>query len=223
MFNFRILQDLNLENAGLRQQYYSYFLSGNYASAFQLLVDHPEINSQVLKKENLNALVDAILVLENYYKTGVTDFLSAQLNKFQINIDDLIYIGNYNPVTQYEINNFVVLNGDLYYCFKMPPIGTSPTNVTYWIFLGLKGETGASSLNVKYQGEYLPTTNYVTKDMVVYDGDLYVSRRASVGKNPSTSPLDWLLAINVIPQVIYVSATPDPNWTDGVIWVKLLN
>ncbi|MEG1620826.1 MAG: hypothetical protein RR322_02835 [Oscillospiraceae bacterium] len=222
MFNFRTLQDLDLKNVEIRRQYYSYFLSGDYNSAFKLLSDHPEIDSQILTSGSLNELVNAILILENNYKTNVTDVLSAHLNKFQINIDELIYIGNYNPTEQYEINNFVIFNNDLYYCFKAPPVGTSPTNTTYWIFLGLKGEKGTPSLNVNYQGEYLSTRNYLLKDMVVYNGNLYVAKRASVGKTPTNSPADWFLAINVIPQNIYISETPDPNWTDGVVWIKIL-
>ncbi|MEG1724457.1 MAG: hypothetical protein RR313_03615 [Anaerovoracaceae bacterium] len=223
MFNLRLLQDLQLDNAQLRQQYYDFFLAGDYASAFQLIVANPSLNSQVLKKENLNALVDAILTLENYFQNGVTDYLQNELNRFELNIDELIYMNQFSPVEKYEINNCVIFNEIIYFCYVSPPIGTSPNNTTYWINLGLKGENGANSLGVNYVGEWIPTTPYLQKDMVVYDKKIYVAKVSNLNKFPNTSPNEWLLAVDFIPQGIYVSAIADPNWKDGAIWIKLLN
>lgn len=223
MFNLRLLQDLQLENSQLRQEYYTRFMEGNYSQAFQIIVNNPQLSSQVLKKENLNALVDGILALENYYKNGVTDYLQNEIARLQINIDELVYMNQFDPLIKYEINNFVLFNGEMYYCYKNAQIGTLPSDPNYWIYLGLKGDKGSDSLGVKYVGEWIPTTAYLKNDMVVYDGNLYVSKLNNTNKIPKNYPTEWFLAVKFIPQVIYISLAPDPSWGVGTIWIKLLN
>lgn len=222
MFDILKLQDLRLENAQLRQDYYNYFISGDIASALQILSDNPSLASQVMNAENLNQYVSAILELENLYDTNATKFLASGVSTYQLNIDNLIYIQNFSATVQYTVNNFVLYNNDIYYCYNTPTIGTLPTNTAYWKFLGLSGEDGVPSLNVNYQGAWNSAQTYTQKDMVVYQNNLYVAIGTSINKNPVTSPQDWYLAVTMIKAKIYVSKEEPPNLGVGDIWVRII-
>ena len=160
--------------------------------------------------------------LENNYYTNVENVLSNHLSKYQIDINDLIYLRNYNEETQYNINNFVLYNEEIYYCKNTPPIGINPTNTNYWIYLGLKGEDSYPSLGVKYQGNWSSLKNYNKYDLVIYQNSLYVAKLDNVNKIPDISTNEWSLQMEVENQGIFVSETEPLNLKDGSIWVQIL-
>src|SRR4051794_15572800 len=49
----------------------------------------------------------------------------------------------YVGTTAYAINDAVSYNGSAYIVRATPPVGTAPTNTTYWDVLAAKGDTGA--------------------------------------------------------------------------------
>src|SRR4051794_21087576 len=49
----------------------------------------------------------------------------------------------YVSTTAYAINDAVSYNGSAYIVKATPPVGTAPTNTTYWSLLAAKGATGA--------------------------------------------------------------------------------
>lgn len=218
--NFKRLQDINLEDAILKQEYYNLMFNGNIDSARQILADNQQLSTKVINAENLNILIDNILELEGLYHTNVTDFLANELSEFQINIDELVYMKNFNSSEQYVINNFVLYNEEVYYCYEQAPIGTLPTNTTYWVYLGLKGEKGSPTLGVCYQGEWVEENNYLKNDMVQYSNQLFVARVDSKGVDP-TDNTKWLLAVKIEPLGIHISETEPSGLRVGDVWIKL--
>lgn len=221
MFDIRRLEDININEVTLKQQYYNSFINGNIDDAHNLIDNNPELKFKVINAENLNKLIEHILDLERNYFNGVENVLESHLTKYQIDINDLIYLKNYSSSYQYEVNNFVLYNDEIYYCFKKPPIGTIPTNKTYWIYLGLKGEDSYPSLGVKYQGNWSSSKNYNKYDMVVYQNQLFVAKEDNSNKIPSVST-EWSLQMAVEEQGIFVSEEEPPNIQHGNIWIQIL-
>lgn len=112
-------------------------------------------------------------------------------------------------------------NDEIYYCFKRPPIGTLPTNETYWIYLGLHGEDSRIGLGVKYQGNWSSSKTYNKYDMVVYSNQLFVAKESNSNKIPTIST-EWSLQMSVEEQGIFVSGEEPPNIKQGNIWIQIL-
>lgn len=222
MFDIRRLEDININEVTLKQQYYNSFINGNIDDAHKLIEDNPNLKFKVINAENLNKIVEHILSLENNYFEGVENVLENHLSKYQIDINDLIYLREYNSNTQYEINNFVSYNNEIYYCFKTPPNkGVLPTNTKYWIYLGLHGEDSRISLGVKYQGNWNSSKIYNQYDMVVYQNQLFVAKENNSNKIPTIST-EWSLQMSVEEQGIFVSEEEPPTIKQGNIWVQIL-
>lgn len=221
MFDIRRLEDININEVTLKQQYYNYFINENIEQAHQLINDNPDLKFKVINAENLNKIVEHILSLENNYFSGVENVLEKHLEKYQIDINDLIYLREYNIETQYEINNFVSYSYEIYYCFKRPPVGTLPTDTSYWIYLGLHGDNSRVSLGVKYQGNWSSSKTYNKYDMVVYQNQLFVAKENNSGENPITSD-KWSLQMSVEEQGIFVSEEEPPTIKQGNVWIQIL-
>jgi hypothetical protein len=54
----------------------------------------------------------------------------------------------YDPLKQYYVGNKVSYEGSSYYVIVEPPIGTLPTNVTYFLLIAEKGDTGNGITNI---------------------------------------------------------------------------
>lgn len=86
--------------------------------------------------------------------------------------------GEWSSTAQYFQGNVVQYNGSSYICFLKPPVGTYPTNTTYWRIYAARGSDG-TSVNIKEgvdSSANLPTTGNSVGDARVAsdDGHLYV-------------------------------------------------
>lgn len=223
MFQLYRLQDIHIDDVDLKAQYYSLFLSGDIDDANTLVSANSQLESKVINANMLNKIVDAIMSLEGYYDDGVTQYLANLTNQYQLSIDELIYTSTYNGASQYEINNIVMYNDELYYCYVRPTIGTLPTNTSYWLYLGLKGDKGNPDLGVDYKGNWSSVGNYVEYDMVVYDRLIYVAKTNSVNKIPKDNPTEWMVAMDIMKQGIYVSTSGAVGLSLGDIWLYIVD
>lgn len=214
-------QDIHLSDAGLRSQFVSLFTSGDYTGAFDILNNNPQLDNKKIVADALNALNVAITYLENLYYTNVDNFLASELVRLQTAIDRYRKIGIYSGAVQYQVNNFVIYNSLAYICIAMPPIGTLPTNVTYWEEVGLKGEQGAASLNLTLRYNWSNLTSYLIRDVVVYNEIFYVAKTNNVGKIPSTSTADWEILLSIDRRYIHTEVLDDLLEVDD-IWYKTL-
>lgn len=222
MIQIRKLQDINIGEVKLKEKYYNEFINGNINEANKIINNNPELKFKVINSENLNALINGIMMLENNYYNNVDNILNDHLTKYQFDIDELIYLKEYKQNEQYEINNFVSYNGDIYYCKLKPNIGTLPTDTTYWIKLGLKGEDGLVSLGVVYKGNWSSAISYNKYDAIVYQNNMYVAKKDNFNANPISDTLSWSLQMHVEEQGIYVSNIAPPNIKQGNIWIQII-
>lgn len=215
------LQDINLEDVDLKQKYYDNFFNGRIDEAKEIIENNPQLKSKVINAEQLNKLIEFLLTEEQYYYTGVEDVLSKHISNYQISIDDLIYLNEYNSMKEYEKNNFVIYKDEIYFCKKKTSIGILPTDSTYWVKLGLKGENGYSPLGVNYKGIYDNRISYKKYDAVAFNNNLYVAKKDSLNVNPSNSDY-WFLASIIEEQGIYVSEVEPSNLKTSNIWIQIL-
>lgn len=213
------LQDIQLNEIDLRSQYYNYFLNGDIVNSTKVITDNPQLNSKVLNSSNLNKLIEGILSLEQEYYDNIDNVLQNDLNSFNISIDDLVYLSEWNVDTLYDKNNFVIYENEIYYAYKDNK-GILPTNQTYWIYLGLRGQSAFPSLGVNYIGQWGETISYKQYDMVAYNNRIYVAISDNVGIEP-TDNTKWFLAMEQTLQGIFVSKTEPINIQIGQIWIKL--
>jgi len=215
-------QDIHLSDASLRSQFISLFGSGDYTGAFNVLGANPQLDTKKFVEETLNVISDSITYLQDLYYTDVEDVLASELNRLQVAIDNYRNMSTYGGSTQYAVNNFVLYNTQMYLCKAIPPIGTLPTNTTYWELIGLKGEQGASSIsNVTMRYDWSGATAYVTRDIVLYNDIFYVALQNGTNQNPATATTYWEIFMPIIKRYIHTEAT-DTLLTVGDVWFKPL-
>ena len=126
---------------------------------------------------------DRIILMED----GVVD-LNKTLENFMKQIRTYEYKGVWASNEKYLSNNQVIYNGSTYLAKGDVPIGTVPTNTTYWRVFGA---------GLGDSGTYNNTKAYFARDVVEYDNSVYVCIKAT---NPGTLPTNatyWRRMISV--------------------------
>ena len=216
-------QDLALENEPLRQQFMQYFREGYYFQALALITDNVDIDSETVMPEVFNMINTAITFLQNLYYNSVEVVLADDAQQFQMMIDNFINKKAFDATATYIPYNFVVYNQQIYMCIKETTPGILPTNTTYWLLIGLKGEDGATAIEVQLRYDWNYQTTYSPKDIVVYNNILYVAKTRNNNSQPDINPQDWEVFMTIPRAKVIVSPTePLPGALDvGGEWWKI--
>lgn len=214
-------QDIQIPDVNLQQQLQQYFKSGQYAEALSLLTNNAtQLQGKAFIANILSTIASGVLVLEQYYNTGVTVYLSNLLTQYTTLINSIRKRSSWQSTVQYIPYNFVVYNNDIYMCFQQPPIGTLPTDTQYWLYLGLRGQQGVPGVDVNMRYNWNATNTYAPNDLVVYDSNIYVALTNNTNVIPTSSQTDWLLFLKINKGQIYVGTTPPINPSNDTIWFK---
>lgn len=181
MANIRRLQDIQINDIDLIETYKDTF--DESIETAQNLINTDILKSYVLQAEWMNDTKEKIEELEEHKNTNFDDDFVSETEEFQFNIDEFIYINEYDNYTQYYKNNFVLYNDEIYFCIKNS-LNNLPTNTTYWLKIGLKGEEGQYSLGVVYRGIWNNYTIYYKYDLISYDDNLYVATQDNIHSQP---------------------------------------
>jgi hypothetical protein len=93
------------------------------------------------------------------------------------------WAGNYNPLTEYELNDVVRYGGNVYvYINVVKTIGNEPTDPAYWALM-VEG--------INFIGAWNSATQYYIGDAVAYGSTVYVSLADNINKQPDLFPLIW--------------------------------
>lgn len=214
-------QDLALKNESLRQQFMQYFREGYYSQALALITDNVDIDSETVRPEVFNMINISLIYLQNLYYNSVEVVLSEDEQQFQLMINNFINKKEFSATATYVPYNFVVYNQEIYMCLKATTVGILPTNTDYWLLIGLKGEIGATAIDItlRYKWDYKIT--YSVKDVVTYDNILYVAKTRNNNSQPDINPEDWELFMKIPRAKIIVSAiepNPDALVVGGQWW-----
>ena len=163
-------------------------VKGDISSAAQLLIDHPELRTSLINASNLNRIIDAIKCIETYYANDVQTYI----------LELVQYKGTYSSSTKYTKYNVVDYNSMIYMCTSLnTPLGTLPTNSSYWYPLSIKGDTGEPGLGLSFLGAWDSQTAYPKDAAVSYGTSLYASLiDDNKSRTPSANSSYWSEIIN---------------------------
>lgn len=219
-------QDIHYPDEPTRKQFINLWKEEkNYDEALGIIDTTDALLTKKLTQTIFNQIKEGILFMENKYDQDYIQKMEEYLQILQTNIDQYQIFNEFNPLRQYEKFQSV-FDGEYWcFCYNRPPIGTPPTNETYWLQLKLKGEIGDNSLGISLALEpnyWDSNAQYPEKDTVSYDyktlrntdfftHSFFVSRRANTRKEPTKSPDDWMELVRVRREHVEVGATePTP-------------
>lgn len=174
--SYDLFLDPTLDTLSLINQYYNLFDMGDLDGCATLLSNNPILKQMIINAGSLNKLRDSIIATQRFYLDNVQPYLQ----------DIVKYKGMYNPSAKYVKYNVVYLTANnttqFYMCIdKDTPIGTLPTDVSFWVVLtlwgpqGEKGEKGEQGDTATIQignvtkGEEASVINSGTSSVGVFD------------------------------------------------------
>ena len=196
---YEYMSDLTVDLVALASQYETYINNKKFNEAAQLLADNPLLNKIYFNAEKYNKLIDSIKAIQRLYKDDVQSYI----------LELVKYIGAYSPSAKYTKYNVVTYNSMVYMCMSLnTPLGTLPTNTSYWYPLSIKGERGEAGLGLSFCGSWSSTVIYSKDSAVTYNNSLYASL---VDNNTSHTPASnssyWSEIINFNTVTAYNNAT----------------
>lgn len=212
-------QDIQIPDVPTRTQFQVAWSNNAYQQSLNI-INEPELLDKAYLANTINTIINGVITIESYYNTDVTVFLSDLAQQWFSLVDNFVNKQNWIAGLQYVPYNFVIYNDFVYMCLSKPPIGTLPTNTTYWLELGLKGNVGAPGVDVNMKFEWSAFENYLPNDLVVYDGNIYVVLEANQGIQPDTDPTKWLLFLLFGNGEIIVGINPPNKFVNNSIWFK---
>ena len=214
--------DVGANDGPLIKQYHAALQNGNATLANQILSQIPAAPQKLLKATDLNKLSQSTLAVERFYGTDVEPYIQEQQTNWQNTIDQFSFEGTWSSNTSYLKNNIVSYASGgstlLYIAISDPPVGTIPTNGTYWRVFTIQGQPGAAGTGLSYMGEWSSSVAYTANTAVTYDGALWMSLQPSTNKEPSTNPSDWQLIMNLETSTYPIQDTPPTNQKQGDLW-----
>lgn len=214
--NFDRFQDPAIEDLTLINNYYTAFNAGDLAGAAAILTTNPTLQTKIINAENLNKIRDAIISMQKFYLDDISNIL-----------EDLVsYKDVYSPTAQYEKYDVIGYTIDLHLQYFMcinnsVPIGTLPTNTTYFVPLTLKGEQGVSGTGLSYRGEWSSATQYYKDDCVSDNNKLWAANANNLNSKPALDNSDWVLVVDIYKQVI-LSVEQPVGQAVGDVWYSII-
>lgn len=214
-------QDIQIPDASLQQQLQQYWATGQYSQALSLLsTNATQLQGKAFIADLINILSSGVLDLETRYNTAVPVFLSSLATQYSTLISNFISQGTWNASVQYAPFNFVVYNSEVYMCISQPPTGTVPTDTTYWLYLGLRGEQGAPGIDVNMRYTWNSANTYNPNDLVVYGTNIYVALVQNTGVTPGSDSNTWGIFIATAPGQINVGTAAPSKYVQNTVWFQ---
>ena len=138
--------------------------------------------------------------------TELTNTITTKESEFQAEIDKFTDKGVFNPDILYYKNNYVAYNDGTgiktYLAIANPPIGTLPTNTTYFRMLTITGQKGEDGIGIglQFQGTWVADKTYAKDNGVQFGGILFASLiDNNVGNQPDINgdTAAWGIALDV--------------------------
>lgn len=194
------MSDITADDLPNVAEYEQLMAAGDRAGAAAVLAAHPELVNKIFNAEKFNQNRDAILAIQRMWNEDISQYL----------VDIVKHRGNFDTTaryTKYDVVQYSESGGsETYMCIAVnTPIGTEPTNTSYWVGLTLRGDKGEPGIGLTSYGAWESSTNYPKDAMVSYDNQLWQSTTANPSGTPGSSS-DWISIFNVsdvLPLVIF--------------------
>lgn len=213
--------DPTIQTIASIQKYQSLYAQSKFDEANEVIKENPTLKRIIVNAENLNKVQDAIIALERFY---FSDFQAYLQNIVQ-------YKGDYIPIKQYSkysVVTYIEHNAQqAYLCISFDcPIGTPPTDSSYWIPWTARGEKGESGAGLTPRGTWDEYVDYYKDDMVSWNNKLWGALSDNTGKAPSESLGDtWIPLMEFSSEMLCVIDEITANrynlgMKNGYIWYR---
>ena len=216
--------NMSVEDGAAVTGYQRAMQAGNNTLARQYYSQITNANQKFIDATKMNTLMDTCVALQKFYKTDIEPYIQSQQTIWGNRINQFNYVGDYSASTLYAVNNFVTYTVDgvrnVYICVKVPPIGTAPTNTTYWRELSIQGLQGPSGENLSFRYTWDSGEVYYPEDVVVYDNVVWGCLVQNSNQTPQSGSTYWR-SIYSPQQVVYPFSAQEPtNMQEGYLWFK---
>lgn len=215
--HYEDMTDINLTLKSLVDQYYILYNAGDFAGIVTLLAANPDLDKALFNAEKYNRLKDTLEAQGRYYKDDVQSYLVNIVK----NKGDFVETSTY---TKYDVVGYVTGGAKQYFMGTVVtiPIGTLPTNTSYYVPLTLRGEQGASGTGLAPKGNWSSVVTYVVDDCVSYNNILWASKATNLNSVPNDINTDWEKILTTPTQFIISATEPVGQATDN-FWLKTLD
>jgi len=164
------------------------------------------LQDYLITPEHINKFSDICIGLETFFSSEVQGYIDTKQQEMQTEIDKFSDKGTFNPDILYYKNNYVFYNDGTgiktYLAIQNPPLGTLPTNSTYFRILtitGAKGEDGIG-IGLIFKGTWSNSGLYAINEAVQFGGLLFASLiNDNIGNQPDLTQdtSAWGIALDV--------------------------
>ena len=222
--SFVTMLNMSVEDGAAVTGYQQAMQAGNNTLARQYYSQITNANQKFIDATKMNTLMDTCVALQKFYKTDIEPYIQSQQTIWGNRINQFNYVGDYSASTLYAVNNFVTYTAsgvrNVYICVKVPPIGTAPTNTTYWRELSIQGLQGPSGENLSFRYAWDSGEIYYPQDVVVYDNVVWGCLVQNSNQTPQSGSTYWH-SIYSPQQVVYPFSAQEPtNMQEGYLWFK---
>ena len=222
--SFVTMLNMSVEDGAAVTGYQQAMQAGNNTLARQYYSQITNANQKFIDATKMNTLMDTCVALQKFYEADIKPYIQSQQTIWGNRINQFNYVGDYSASTLYAVNNFVTytVSGvrNVYICVKVPPIGTAPTNTTYWRKLSIQGLQGPSGENLSFRYTWDSGEVYYPEDVVVYDNVVWGCLVQNSNQTPQSGSTYWR-SIYSPQQVVYPFSAQEPtNMQEGYLWFK---
>lgn len=208
-------------------QYQQAMKAGNTTLANQILTQIPQGTQKIITATDLNTLSQAMLAVERFYLTDIEPYVQNLQQSWLTTINQFSYKGVWQSGTSYVTNNLVSYTTSglnlVYIALSDVPVGTAPTNQTYWRLLTIQGQEGQSGEGLSYRQEWNNSSIYSVNDSVTYDGALWMALQPSQNREPSSNPQYWKMVMSLETTAYPIQDTEPTNLQVDGLWFNTSN
>ena len=194
------------------KQFNTYIANGEFANATTLLQSNTELQKCIIDSVYINKLSKTVEEIQDLFLNNIQTYIH----------ETVVDKGKWNNTTKYVKYNFVTYEVDgivhTYECLNdSTPIGTVPTDTTYWIPRVIRGEKGDSGLGLVPRGAWNSSVQYYKDDLVAYNNVLWVANEDNIGLYPNDSSTVWysVLSLNIVLSDLKISNDEIDKIIDG--------
>lgn len=214
--------NITATDAPLIAQYQSAVESGDFTTAQTVLAQIPSYTQKLIKATDLNKIMQSILALERFYKSDIQSYVAQKQTEWEAIVGDFDYVGNYSSGTTYATNNVVSYTAGgltlLYIAIGNPPVGTVPTNTTYWRVLTIRGQQGPSGEGLSYRGNWDNAQQYNINNCVTFDNILWGATASNINAQPSMDSQYWEAILQLASTIYPVQSDEPADQQVGELW-----
>lgn len=196
--------------------------AGDQVLANQYLAQISSASQKIIQATDLNKLTEAILAVERFYSTDISDDIEQRQVAWKALIDNFSYISEWTSGISYKKNNFVSYTigskTNIYIAIVDVPADIAPTNGNYWRVMTQSGKQGVSGTGLAYRAEWDSSEDYQKDNAVTHDGALWQSLTTNTNIKPGTNDSIWKLVMPYHVSVYPIQDTEPNNQGEGELW-----